>query len=656
MIFQAPLMLLLLLLTPVVAKVLTRAHRLREDAAAKLRGERPASAAWQRRRARQVGAFVVLIMALARPGWNPHPGPPSLHGRDLVIALDISRSMLASDVFPSRLEAAKIALHEGLPYLQGQRVGLILFAGAASVRVPLTRDHDFVRYMLDRASPTDADVGSTSLQSAIEKAIDVVLKESDQGQQDLIIFTDGEDHISDGDKMAEELQECGARVLIIGLGDPVAGARVPGIGGTNSWMKYKEADVISRLDEETLIRLSSESPNVVYHAARTRPFDLVTLYQQALADTELIQSAESGDLIYSEGYPLFIALALLLLFCPIPKGLLPLLVALLVAGCGPKIGSPDAEYAESMALGATLWSEAQLPMGADPRTGLAMLLDARSAYLRAALLLPADEAAARHIAGVTAQIRSVEEAIRKQEEEEADLQQRLEEAIQQLQELARREGVIAKDGQQLLKKRPPATNEEKTAAAPPALQKQSEIKTGTGDVLEVVREVQGIIRKAMAAAFGETEGTPETEYDGAIECLDTAEVAQQTAVDTLAPQGLNWPHASSAMLTANRQMQEALRLLSNQGQNQDGEDDSDGEFSDDMDWEFEEDMEWSESDAQSALSMPMSSQDFKTALENRTLPTPNYTADEILMQEAANQEKRAQQKASRSGAKVEKNW
>ncbi len=656
MIFQAPLMLLLLALLPLVAKVLTRAHRLREEAAAKLRGDRPASAAWKRRRARQIGAFAALVLALARPGWNPHPGPPSLHGRDLVIALDISRSMLAADVFPTRLEAAKIALHEALPYLQGQRVGLILFAGAARVRVPLTRDHDFVRYMLDRSSPSDADVGSTSLQSAIEKAIDVVLKESDKGQQDLIIFTDGEDHISDSDKMAAALQECGARVLIIGLGDPVAGARVPGVGGTNTWMQYKEADVISRLDEETLIRLSSESPNVVYHAARTRPFDLVTLYRQALANTELIQSAESGDLIYTEGYPFFIALALLLMFCPIPKGLLPLFVALLVAGCAPKAGSPKAEYAESMMLGTTLWSEAQNPVEADPRIGLPMLLDARAAFLRAALLIPADEAAAQQIAGVTAQIRAVEEALRKQEEEEADLQQRLEEAIERLQALTRREGVIAKSGQQLLKKRPPATNDEKTAAAAPALREQSDIRTGTGEVLEVVREVQGIIRKAMSAAFGETDAPPTTEYDGAIECLDTARGAQQTVMNTLAPEGLNWPHASSSMLTANRQMQEALRLLSNQGQNQDGDQDADSEFSDDMDWEFEEDMEWSESDAQSALSMPMSSQDFKTALENRTLPTPNYTAEEILMQEAANQEKRAQQKASRSGSKVEKNW
>ena len=81
-------------------------------------------------------------------------------------------------------------------------------------------------------------------------------------------------------------------------------------------------------------------------------------------------------------------------------------------------------------------------------------------------------------------------------------------------------------------------------------------------------------------------------------------------------------------------------------------------FSDEgeMDWEFEEDMEWSESDMASDMSMPMEAGDFQTALNSRSLPTPNYTAEEILMEEAANMEQRAKQQSDRAGAKVEKNW
>ncbi len=508
MIMQSPQMLLLLVLLPGLAMLMARAQRLRAAAAATLRGPKHESPVWKRRAGRQLGAFTALILALARPAWNPHPGPAAAHGRDLVIALDISRSMLATDVFPSRLEAAKIALHEALPHLQGQRIGLLLFAGAASVRVPLTHDHHFVRYMLDRATPFDADVGSTSLQAAIEKAIDVVLRESEEGKQDLIILTDGEDHISDIEKTTESLKACGARVLIVGLGDSVAGARVPEVGGTNAWMQHKGKDVISRLDETTLLRLA-ESPNVTYHAAGTRPFDLVALYRQILTTTPGVPSTETGQILYTEGYPFLIALALLLLFCPVPRKLLPLFGALLIAGCTREMSPRAAEYAQTVETGRTLWLEAQAPIAADPQAALPLLMAARDTFLRAALMIPGDRPVAQQIAGVTAQIREIEDVI---------------------------------------KQLPP----------PP---------------------------------------------DG--------QDNQQSDLD---------------------------------------------DPNDESDSEWDEDMEWSEFDMQSDMSMPMSSQNYKTALETRSLPSPNYTAEEILMQEAANQEQRVQQKADRAGAKVEKNW
>jgi hypothetical protein len=459
-------------------------------------------------------AFALLALALARPGWNPHAGPAAMQGRDLVIALDISRSMLAADVFPSRLEAAKIALHEALPHVRGQRVGLVLFAGAASVRVPLTRDHDFVRYMLDRAAPSEVNVGSTSLQSAIEKAVDVVLRESARGEQALVIFTDGEDHISDIEATTEALRDCGARVLIIGLGDPVSGAPVPAVSGTNAWMQFKKQRVMSRLDEETLIRLSSACPNVTYHPARTGAFDLLSLYQRVLAAPADLPDPEGGQILYSEGYPFLVALALVLLFGPPVRKLVPLVVVLFMAGCLRHGPAPDAEYVRLFDAGRSLWSEAQPVVQSNPRAALPMLLAARDTLLRAALLKEGDADAAAQIAGVTRQIDAVQRAI-----EDMD---------------------------------------------PPPTGPQDE-----GD--------QG-------------EGAPSDEPG------------------------------------------------------------------DEMDWEFDEDMEWSESDAASMHAMPMSAGEFKTALESRMLPSPNYTAEDVMMQEEANQAKRAQQRESRSGAKVEKNW
>jgi Ca-activated chloride channel family protein len=317
MILKTPVMLILLLILPILGRLLIRAQRLQDEAAEKLRGKRDLSPKRIKKNfALRLAAFAALILALAQPVWNPHPGPAGMKGRDLVIALDISRSMLAADVFPSRLDAAKIAIFESLDHLRGQRIGLITFAGAASVRVPLTLDHNFVRYLLDRAAPSDADVGSTSIQSAIEKAIDVALKESEKGHQDLILFTDGEDYLSNIEKTAEELRECGARVLIVGLGDPVAGARIPDAAKTNVWMRYKGADVITRLDEAKLTQLAAESPNVTYYPAGNRPFELTSIYRKMLTDTEGIPSSETGQTVYTEGYPWLIALALLLWLVP----------------------------------------------------------------------------------------------------------------------------------------------------------------------------------------------------------------------------------------------------------------------------------------------------------------------------------------------------
>jgi uncharacterized protein YegL len=654
MILKAPWMAALLLILPILGKLAARAQKKQMESAAKLRGERTVSNVWNKKIALKLASLTALIFALAQPAWNPHPGPAGMQKRDLVIALDISRSMLAADVFPSRLDTARIAVFESLDHLRGQRIGLITFAGAASVRVPLTLDHNFVRYMLDRAAPSDADVGSTSIQSAIEKAIDVVLKESKQGQQDLIILTDGEDLLSDGEKTAEELRECGARVLIIGIGDPVAGARIPDLVKTNEWMKYKGEEVVTRLDEAKLNQLASGSPNVTYYPARARPFDLISIYKQMLAETPDIPGDRSGQTVYTEGYPLLIALALLLWIAPAVRRIFPVLAALLIAGCSPDSRMPEKDFAQHMETGRGLWSEAQAPAGSDPRAALALLLDAREEFLRAAMILPGSQPAAQQVAGISAQIRTLEQAVKEQEKNEEDLQEKLKAALEELKILTQRENALAQQSQQLLKKRPPATPEELAAAAPAALGEQTDIGSGTGNVLAVVKTIQGIIQNMMSAVFGEGETPPPTEMDQAAGKLSAAREAQQSALEMLAPAAPNWPQANSSILAAARRMQEALALLTDQSKG--NPPDQEPQESEASDWDFDEDAEWDESPQEGNLSMPMSSENFKTSLDNRSLPSPNYTAEEILQEEEANMEQRAQQKSSRAGANVEKNW
>ena len=654
MIFKAPAMLLLLAVLPLLGKLLIRARKKQDEAAARLRGPKKDSAGWKNRIALQLIALSALILALAQPAWNPHPGPAGMQGRDLVIALDISRSMLAADVFPDRLGEAKIALFESLDHLHGQRIGLITFAGAASVRVPLTLDHNFVRYMLDRAQPSDADVGSTSIQSAIEKAIDVVLKESEKGKQDLIIITDGEDLLSDIEQTAEELRECGARVLIIGIGDPIAGARIPDLENPDEWMMYEDEEVVTRLDEAKLNQLDEKCPNVTYYPAQTRPFDLTAIYRQMLADTTGIPGTESGQIIYTEGYPWLIALGLALFFLPINRRVLPALAALLIVGWSNDSPDLSKNYQQDTEQGNTLWTEAQTSIETDPRAALLVLTNAREKFLHAALIRPGDMPAAKKIAGISAQIRAVEQAILKQEKEEQDLQEKLQAALEELKQLTARETALSQQSQKLLRRRPVVPLEEKTAAIPPAITEQTDIGDGTARVLGVIQEVQAVIQKMLTAAFGETETPPPTEFDEPVQKLSIARSEQQNSLQNLTSDAPSWVQANSSLLSASRRMQEALALLSDQGNNNSSDEGS--EDFDDSDWDFDEEMEWAESDSAASMSLPMSSQDFKTALENKALPSPNYTAEEILAEEAANMEKRAEQKASQAGSNVEKNW
>ena len=302
----APWMLLLLPLVALAGWLMARGRRLQREAGCRLKGGAPQNgqAVLGRGDWLTLAALACAAVALARPQWNPRPYDIERRGRDLVVALDVSRSMLAADVYPNRLETARIAIHEALPALAGERVALVTFAGSASVRVPLTLDHAFVRYMLERADPSDVGVGSTSLQAALEKVASTVLTDAAGGRRDLIVFTDGEDHLSDIDETAELLARCGARVLIVGLGDPVRGARVPDALDDGRWMRHNNVEVVSRLEEGTLVELADRGSNVTYFPARTRPFDLVPLYRQ------LVEGAGDDVVVgglrrvrYTEGYP-----------------------------------------------------------------------------------------------------------------------------------------------------------------------------------------------------------------------------------------------------------------------------------------------------------------------------------------------------------------
>ena len=654
-------MLILCFVLPLVVGWTRRARRLRKAALEQLSGEVNPLSLWRISDSLKIVALISLIFALAQPAWLPHPISVKGPQRDVVLALDISRSMLATDVFPSRLDAARIAVLENINQFKGQRIGLITFAGAASVRVPLTLDHNFVRYILTRVAPTDADVGSTSLQAAIEKSLDVVLDADSGNPQDLILFTDGEDHISDIEATAIQLQESQAQVWIIGLGDPLVGARIPSSKESEEWMQFEGGDVMSRLDETKLRQLAGVSPRITYIPVGTQPFDLRTIYQPkklpSPEGTTKSLEKESSLTVYREGYAIFIGLALILWILSIRKQLFPAVAALaLLSACSPTVDLEGATYSRYLAEGHEYWQAAQAFCEEDPKAAWPLLKQAQEAFLLAALLIPEEEVA-RQIVGVSTQLASVEKAIDLLKQEEADLQVQLEELIALLQGLHEREKGWVATGQKLLRKRPPATAQEKAAVAVDALEAQNGILTGSQEAHKQLTGMQGQIRDIMKGlpTEGATAPPPSTEYDEALNELSEALLAEERVQGYLQPDGLNWARAHSEMRSSERRLNTTITLLSQSNQSNAGEEGDAGDESDE--WEFDEqDMEWSESDANSQQSMNMNSSAFRSSLENNSLPAPDYSPQEILEEEAVNLEQRAKQKSRQSGANVEKNW
>ncbi len=680
-----PGMLLLLPLVALAGWLMVRARRLQREASCRLKGVAPedARAGLGRRDWLALAALACVVLALSRPQWSPRPYEVERRGRDLVIALDVSRSMLAADVFPSRLEAARIAIHESLPILTGQRIALITFAGSASVRVPLTLDHGFVRYMLERADPSDMDVGGTSLQAAFEKAVGTVLTDAAGGWRDLVVFTDGEDHLSDIEQTAELLEKCGARVLIVGLGDPVRGARVPDASGTNPWLRYKDAEVVSRLEEGTLEKLSGHNPRVTYYPARTRPFDLVTLYQQVIAGAaDDVVVGELRQVRYTEGYPYLLGLSVALWLASPPWGLPAarhlILLILLLPGCARRIeDSGEAAFRAKVKRGGELLRYVQEQPAGDSVAQRSLLLDAREEFLLAALLRPGDIETARRITGITRRLREVEAAVAKQRAEEQKRHEDLAKTIARLQKLTGRQARLSQQSSQLLRRRlvPPKADLSNSSAsdnemnddnatetrnnndrrlARPASTEQQAVLEATSGVLDTVTFQQNTVRQFLTRAYGDTGKPPPTELDPAVVLLAGAVASQQQALANLAPESVRWPQANTAFHTAAGRMQQALETL--RSLQPPSKDQADNAMPSRNDSGYDEDMEGPDSETPGNKSQPVSAGDFQAALSLRSLPVPNYTAAEILAEESANQQKRARQKAARAGAKVEKNW
>jgi Ca-activated chloride channel homolog len=269
MTFVHPWVLLLLLLVPAAMAALAAAERRREEQLQRfgdpsiLASSSALPGPERRRRGNRIRvlALALLIVALARPQLGRQPDTMPHTGRDLLVLLDISRSMGAADVEPSRLAVARQAALDLVAQLPGDRVGLIVFGGGAFLQLPLVRDHAAFKLFIDAASNDYLYDPSTDIAGALKAALAVFEHEGSHGSRAIILLSDGESQPEAIEDVVPALERERIPVIAIGVGTP-EGAPVPADSteAPEKWHRDHIGRVVnSRLEEGTLARLARET-------------------------------------------------------------------------------------------------------------------------------------------------------------------------------------------------------------------------------------------------------------------------------------------------------------------------------------------------------------------------------------------------------------
>ena len=203
-------------------------------------------------------ACAALIVGLARPQGDAGTRTEKSLGRNVLIALDLSRSMRVQDVKPDRLSRAKMVIYELLEAMPNEKIGLIGFAGSAYIYAPLTVDHGAVRETVEQIDEDWAPIGGSNLAEAMKLATDT-LKKTGQRNNALVILSDGEKHEGELDRMIKEAELSGVYILAIGVGTE-DGDYIPAPGFPGDRMVDRRGQpIISRLQPDVMRKLAEET-------------------------------------------------------------------------------------------------------------------------------------------------------------------------------------------------------------------------------------------------------------------------------------------------------------------------------------------------------------------------------------------------------------
>lgn len=328
--FGNPWVLYLLWLVPLLPAVWMGLHRRREAALqafvssamqTKLRPRRDTMRSLWQMIVVTVGVALMLFAA-GRPRWGVKEETVVRRGRDVVIALDVSRSMLADDVHPNRLQRAKADLLDLINDLQGDRAALLAFRRKANVVCPLTSDYAFLREALEGVGPTSAPRGETDIGDAITKALDAFESE-ESAHKAIILISDGEDLTGRALEAADQAAKRGIPIFTVGIGSP-SGSRIPLEDNPQGNVQHEGKDVVTRLHHETLdaIARRTHGAYVPIGRASTATTTLGTLYRNRLRRIAAQELAETLHRRHIERYQLFLlpGLVFLLAGCVLSRG------------------------------------------------------------------------------------------------------------------------------------------------------------------------------------------------------------------------------------------------------------------------------------------------------------------------------------------------
>ncbi len=257
-----------------------------------------------------LAALALIIFALADPQMGTRLEEVKREGIDLVVAVDVSNSMLAKDIAPSRLEKSQHEVQTLLHLLQGDRVALVAFAGKAVIECPLTIDYGAAEIFLDVLEPNLISAPGTSLGNAIRTSLQAFDPESRAGKA-MLLITDGEDHEAQVEEAVKEAKKLGVIIHTVGVGS-VQGVPIPTSEEGGDFKRDRQGNVVvTRLDETALQQISGETGGL-YQRCSSSEDELKDIFSAISG----LEKGELGTKKYTEyehryQYPLILALAAL---------------------------------------------------------------------------------------------------------------------------------------------------------------------------------------------------------------------------------------------------------------------------------------------------------------------------------------------------------